>query len=198
MPVNRILRDIAADAAAEPESDEALMLRLQGGDETAFNELLDRHLKPVAGFAYRMLGDAAEAYDVAQETFLRLWRFRAAWQPRAQLRAWLLRVARNLCVDRFRRREVVTDRMPEEIDLRIGPSGELQRKEAATLVGDALAGLPERQRAAIALVYYEGHSNTEAAKVLGVSVDALESLLARARRGMRRHLGSLRPYLVGE
>ena len=73
------------------ESDEALMSRLRAGDRMAFTVLLDRHLKAVTGFSYRMLMDPAEAEDVAQETFLRLWRYRDNWRPEAKLRTWLFR-----------------------------------------------------------------------------------------------------------
>jgi len=183
---------------ARTHPDEALMERLRGGDAGAFGELIGRHLGAVAGFAYRMVGNAAEADDIAQETFLRLWRNRAVWEPRAQLRTWLFRVARNLCVDRFRRREVVTDEFPELADERRSASGEVQQRQVERIVAGALAALPERQRAAIGLVYYEGLSNIEAADVLGVSVEAIESLLARARRNLRESLRDLHPHLGEE
>ena len=180
------------------ESDDALMQRLKGGDGAAFGELLERHARAVAGYSYRMLGNAAEADDIAQESFLRLWRGREKWEPRAQVRTWLLRVAHNLCIDRFRRREVVTNEFPEVADGRPSPAGELQRKQVGRIVTEALAALPERQRSAIGLVYYEGLSNIEAAEVLGVSIDALESLLSRGRRSLRQDLSHLHPHLGEE
>ncbi len=180
------------------ESDDALMQRLKGGDGAAFGELLGRHTGAVAGYSYRMLGNAAEADDIAQETFLRLWRGREKWEPRAQVRTWLLRVAHNLCIDRFRRREVVIDEFLEVADGRPSPAAELQSKQVRRVVTTALAALPERQRSAIGLVYYEGLSNVEAAEVLGVSVDALESLLSRGRRSLRQNLSHLHPHLGKE
>ena len=180
------------------ESDDALMQRLKGGDGAAFGELLGRHAGAVAGYSYRMLGNAAEADDIAQESFLRLWRGREKWEPRAQVRTWLLRVAHNLCIDRFRRREVVTSEFPEVADRRPSPAGELQRKQVGRIVVEALAARPERQRSAIGLVYYEGLSNIEAAEVLGVSIDALESLLSRGRRSLRQDLSHLHPHLGEE
>lgn len=180
------------------ESDDALMQRLKGGDGAAFGELLGRHAGAVAGFSYRMLGNAAEADDIAQEAFLRLWRGREKWEPRAQVRTWLLRVAHNLCIDRFRRREVVTNEFPEVADGRPSPAAELQSKQVGRIVLEALAALPERQRSAIGLVYYEGLSNVEAAEVLGVSIDALESLLSRGRRSLRHNLSHLHPHLGEE
>jgi len=183
-------------APMSEESDEALMVRICAGERLAFTALLDRHLKAVAGFAYRMLMDTAEAEDVAQETFLRLWRYRQKWRPEARLRTWLFRVARNLCIDRFRRKEVVTDQVPEQIDPRGGPSADLQRSQSAGLVNNAVALLPERQRTAISLVYHQDLSNIEAAGILGVSVDALESLLSRGRRSLKKRLEALKPHLV--
>ncbi|MSP21316.1 MAG: RNA polymerase sigma factor [Alphaproteobacteria bacterium] len=178
-----------------PQSDDVLMGRLRGGNGDAFAELLGRHLGAVARFSYHMIGNAADADEIAQETFLRLWRGRERWEPRAQVRTWLLRVARNLCIDRFRRREVVTDEFPDLPDLRPTPAGNLQARETERIVAKALAELPERQRAAIGLVYYEGLSNIEAAQVLDVSIDALESLLARGRRSLRSNLSALHPHL---
>ena len=195
-------RMAAEPESSEPpvplESDESLMARLRAGERPPFDRLLDRHLAAVTGFSYRMLGDAAEAEDVAQETFLRLWRHRQTWRPRAQLRTWLFRVARNLCIDRFRRREVVTDRIPEIEDPRGGPAAQLQRRQIAALVTAAWTSLPERQRAAVSLVYHQELSNIDAAAVLDVSVDALESLLSRGRRGLKKRLDGLRPDVVGD
>jgi RNA polymerase sigma-70 factor (ECF subfamily) len=181
-----------------PETDDALMARLKLGDGGAFAELLARHASAVAGFSYRMTANAAEADDIAQETFLRLWRGREKWEPRAQVRTWLLRVAHNLCIDRFRRREVVTDEFPDLPDGRPSAVAEVQRRQVERIVNEALAALPDRQRAALGLVYYEGLSNIEAAQVLDVSIDALESLLARGRRSLRNNLSNLHPHLGEE
>ena len=169
-------RILSAVALPVIDPDGPLIARLQAGDERAFAELLNRHLRPVAGFAYRMLGDSSEAEDIAQETFLRLWRHRYSWKPQAKLRTWLYRVARNLCIDRHRRREIVTGRIPEREDPGPGPTGYRQRSEVARIVSAALGSLPERQQAAVMLVYHEGLSNIDAASALGVTIDALESL----------------------
>ena len=181
----------SSEPTIQEGSDEALMRRIRAGDRPAFTVLLNRHLKAVTGFSYRMLMDAAEAEDVAQETFLRLWRYRDKWRPEAQLRTWLFRVARNLCIDRFRRRKVVTDQIPEQADPRGGPAADLERRQSSRLLNSAMKRLPERQRAAIALVYHQELSNIEAAGILGVSVDALESLLSRGRRGLKKRLSGL-------
>src|SRR5215470_9026621 len=99
------------------ESDESLMRRIADGDQEACRALVERHLGRVVAFAARTLGDAADAEDVAQEVFLRLWTSARRWEPRARLSTWLHRVALNLSLDRIaRRREVPLDAAPEPVD----------------------------------------------------------------------------------
>lgn len=168
-----------------------LMQKTARGDAAAFRALTDLHLGKIMSFAYRILHDRSEAEDVAQETFLRLWREAARYEPRARVSTWLHRIAHNLCIDRMRRtRERPTEDADEERTSQ-EPGGLLDRKELATAVEQALAALPERQRTAITLVHYQGLSNIEAAEVLEVRVDALESLLARGRRTLRENLKAL-------
>jgi RNA polymerase sigma-70 factor (ECF subfamily) len=165
-----------------------LMRRTANGDAAAFRALADAHVKKIMGFAYRLLNDRTEAEDVAQETFLRLWKEAGRYEPRARVSTWLHRIAHNLCIDRLRaRREQPSDRLDEERASN-EPGGLLDRKLTARAVEHALAALPERQRAAITLVHYQELGNIEAAEVLGIGVEALESLLARGRRTLREKL----------
>jgi RNA polymerase sigma-70 factor, ECF subfamily len=165
-----------------------LMRRTANGDAAAFRALADAHVKKIMGFACRLLNDRTEAEDVAQETFLRLWKEAGRYEPRARVSTWLHRIAHNLCVDRLRaRREQPSDRLDEERTSN-EPGGLLDRKLTARAVEHALAALPERQRAAITLVHYQELGNIEAAEVLGIGVEALESLLARGRRTLRETL----------
>lgn len=178
-----------SDPLSQREHDGDLVRRVAVGDKEASRALVDRHLRSIVSFAFRMLGDAAEAEDVAQETFLRLWKNADRWEPRARLTTWLHHVARNLCVDRLRsRRKVASGEVPEHADSRPGASLQLESRQRDRAVQEALSELAERQRAAIALVYFQGLSNREAADVLGVDVDALESLLSRGRRALRKRL----------
>ena len=171
-----------------------LMRRTANGDPAAFRALADAHLTKIMNFAYRLLHNRTDAEDVAQETFLRLWKDASRFEPRARVTTWLHRIAHNLCVDRMRgRREQPSETLDEE---RAAP-GEpvdriLDRHEVAGEVDRALAELPERQRAAITLVHYQELGNIEAAEVLDIGVEALESLLARGRRSLREKLANLK------
>ncbi|MGY6518463.1 MAG: RNA polymerase sigma factor [Lysobacteraceae bacterium] len=176
--------------AAAPDPDLPLVQRLARGDQQACALLLDRHLDRIHGLACRLLGDPAEAEDIAQETFLRAWRLAPDWQPgRARFSTWLHRVALNLCHDRLRRRrpEVDADATPLTAGT-TGPEGSGLAGERADRVAAAVAALPGRQREAIVLRHYQELSQREAAEVMAVSEEALESLLARARRSLRQAL----------
>ena len=181
----------------EDSTDDAEWVRLAGeGDARACRALVDRHLKSILGFSYRLLGDRAEAEDVAQETFVRLWRHAAAWRPKAKVSTWLHHIARNLCLDRLRkRRGIGLDQIPEPIEEGLAATDAQQQRQVSDILQKALVTLPERQRTAILLVHFQGLSNSEAADNLNVSISALESLLARGRRGLRVQLTPLRPDL---
>lgn len=173
--------------SGDPDAD--LLARVARGDEAAARLLVAGKLSRVLGLASRMLRDAAEAEDVAQEAFVRLWRIAPRWEPRAKVDTWLHTVALNLCRDRLRRRrEVATDAPPERADPSPTPEAALAEADQGARVTAAIAALPERQRDAIVLVHYQDLSGADAAAALGVSVEALESLLARGRRALRARL----------
>lgn len=170
--------------------DDALMMRIAQGDGRAFEALVAQRLDRVVAVARRMLGNDADAEEVAQEAFLRLWRRADRWEPgRAQVSTWLYRVATNLCIDHMRRRrgEHAQETVPEQEQ----PAAQQRVLEEADLrrrMDDALQSLPERQRMALVLFHYEGLAMSEAAELMQVSVDALESLLARGRRTLKQQL----------
>lgn len=177
--------------------DAELVGRAADGDAAACRALVDQHLARTVGFAYRLLQDAAEAEDVAQEAFLRLWKAAPAWRPDARVGTWLYRVTRNLCVDRMRRRRgEPLDGVPEPVDEAIDAAAEIHATQVAGAVQLALGALPERQRAAIVLVHFEEETNIAAAETMEVSVEALESLLSRGRRTLRRLLAEQRVDLL--
>jgi RNA polymerase sigma-70 factor (ECF subfamily) len=173
--------------------DAVLMERIAGGDPGAYRELVERHVRGVHVFVYRMLGNRAEAEEVCQESFLRLWKQASTYVPRAKPSTWLYRIAHNLAVDQLRRRRRHVGDGVDELPASGRPSLHLHDKQVAEAVQRALEELPERQRAAISLVHYQGMSNAEAAEVLGVKLRALESLLARGRRLLRELLAAYEP-----
>lgn len=167
-------------------------------DEAAFALLIDRHLKGLRSFLYRTCGNAADAEEFAQETFLRLWRQAHRWQPgRVRFTTWLYRIGRNLAIDGFRKhREQPIAVLPDAVDEGDALDTALERTRLQTRVRGAIGQLPERQRTALLLCHYQGMSNPDAALVLEVSVDALESLLSRARRTLKLTLKADIDYQV--
>lgn len=189
--------DQTATAAVAPmtsTADDAELMEAVGrGDPAAYRELVQRHLRGIHAFAYRMLGNRAEAEEVCQDSFLRLWTSGKSYRARAKPSTWLYRIAHNLAVDRLRRRRESTDMAAIEAAVDSGRgSQELHDRQIALAVERALSELPERQRAAISLIHYQGMSSAEAADVMGVKLRALESLLARGRRQLRERLRTLR------
>lgn len=169
------------------------------GNRLAQSALVTRHMPRVYGLAMRMIQDGALAEDITQETFLRAWKALPDWQPRARLSTWLHRVALNLCYDHLRkRRESLPGDLPEPADPEPQPDARLARRQRLGALEAAIAALPERQRAALTLCALNGHSQGEAAEILQVSVEALESLLARARRRLRQVLSEDEAFGGGE
>ena len=172
--------------------DDAVMARIAGRDALAFSRVVEEQVGMLHRVAYRMLGDGAEAEDVAQEALLRLWASADRWRTgQAGIAAWLTRVAVNLCLDRLRRRRFSSDaEVPERADDTPGADEAMDaaRLRAAALA--ALGDLTERHRAAIVLTYYEELPNVAAAEVLEMKLKAFESLLLRARAAMRAALAA--------
>ena len=181
-----------ASVAVDPDGE--LVVRIAAGDHAAARALLGRHLPRILNLSRRMLGSQAEAEDVAQEVFLRVWTHAARWQPGgAKFETWLHRVAMNLCYDQLRKKKPANiEAVPEPVDPAPGPASVLYQSQLGAAVDAALAALPERQKEAIVLCHHQGLSNIDAAEVMGVSVEALESLLARGRRTLKGQLKNLR------
>ncbi len=177
------------------QSDASLLARYADGDQAAARALTARHLPRVFAHACRLLQDHAEAEDVAQEAMMKLWKLAPDWREgEAKLSTWLYRITANACTDRLRkRRTVALDTAPE-------PADESPTAEAGLIAADrqqalhsAISTLPERQRNALVLRHFEVLSNPEIAATLETSVEAVESLLARARRALADKLAHLRP-----
>lgn len=203
----------------EADPDSELIERVGRGDAAAVREVVAAKLPRLLALATRMLGDRAEASDVAQDVFIRVWRHAARWRPgEARFDTWLHRVALNLCLDRLRRRhptvslddpggaggagaagdsgdsgDQVTAQANVVIDQAPNPEQRLEQSDRRDRVDQALRSLPMRQREAIVLHHYQEVSNMEAAELMGITVDAFESLLSRARRHLRAVLATDRP-----
>lgn len=181
----------SAGEGAADDPDAALLAAAGRGEPRACAELVDRHLGRVHRLAFRMLDDASEAEDVAQDLFLRLWQAAPAWRrAEARVSTWIHTVTLNLCRDRLRRRRPQSPLDEKTAGRLIGdasewPDAALQSDQRDAALRQAIQDLPERQREALLLFHYEGLDQAECAVALGVSVDALESLLARARRALK-------------
>lgn len=174
----------------ESDSDADLAALAGRGDRAAFRRLVDRHIGAALGIARRLLRDDAEAEDVVQDGMLRLWRSAGTLEVGdAGLKPWLRRVISNLCIDRIRSgsRTDVTDEVPEQ-EQPPEQLAALTGKEVAGRVDAALKALPDRQRQALTLFHYEGMSQSEVGAAMGISDEAVESLLSRARRSLRTML----------
>ena len=167
-------------------SDDALLALYGNGDSMAAASLTARLTPMVFRLAKRLLSDAAEAEDVTQEGMLRLWKIAPEWrQGEAKVSTWLYRVTTNLCTDRLRkRRGVALDAIAEPMDDTPGIEARMISDNRAEALNGALAKLPDRQREAVVLRHIEGLTNPEIAEVLDISVEAVESLIARGKRGL--------------
>jgi RNA polymerase sigma-70 factor (ECF subfamily) len=175
----------ADDGAGAAELAEARAIA--EGDQAAFARLIDRESPRLLRFAQGMLGNLQEAEDVVQETFVSFWENAARWRPEARIGTWLHTVCHNRAIDQLRRRRSFVDAsvLDDVADDSVPPEGGLVEEER---VRAAIDRLPRRQRAAVLLFHMQSLPQREAAAVLGVSESAFESLLARARRQMRRWL----------
>ena len=181
------------EAAAAPfgDPDVALMLRFQKGDAGAFDELVRRHQKTVLNIAWRYCADRAVAEDLAQEVFVKVWRARVSYQPSARFSTWLYRIAVNRCLNEIRSRPKDAPLPVEEaLEEREGgrPQDELDRVEVRAAVRRAVDDLPANQRMAMILSRFHELPYEEIAEAMSVSLEAVKSLLFRARENLKTAL----------
>ena len=181
-------------------ADDALLAHYSQGDATAARALTARLTPRVFGHAVRVLGDRAEAEDVAQDAMMRLWKVAPDWRMgEAKVSTWLYRVTTNLCTDRLRRkRGVGLDEVDEPHDPSPSVTDQLQTRERMDALQAGLQTLPERQRQAVILRHIEGLANPEIAEILEISTEAVESLTARGKRALAQALAPAREKLGSE
>ena len=190
--------DPTSPLAQESAVDFALMVRVGKGDHAAFRQLVERHQDAVIGTVAKMLGNASESEDIAQQVFLRIWRNAKRYRPDAKFTTYLFTITRNLVFNETRRKsrkkEVSSDEREENSNLTVEaspdrqPDAKILQAELQQKVDEAIAALPEAQRMAVVLRRYEQLSYEEIATVLDLSVSAVKSLLFRARTNLREAL----------
>ncbi len=185
-------------------SDRDLLLAVQGGDEDAFAELLERKTAPLLALTYRIVGDREESRDLVQLTFLRVWEHRHKFDGRFSPNTWLYRIATNLAIDflrakrtRLHKLEPVRQHLyrivqPPETDLE-----RLLERDVLAVLHDITSALTERQRIAFVLGQIEGMSSREVAKVLDCRESTVRNHLFAARKILRRELFQRFPEYAG-
>ncbi len=174
-------------------NDEDLMARIKRGDHQAFAALVRRHSTMFYACAFRVSANRDEAEDAVQDAFLKLWKNPSVWDATrgAKFTTWFYRVVVNTATDRIRKNKRLVsggdmfDTMPDNADAQ---DDVLVATEEQQILESAIQALPERQKLALNLCFYEGLSNKEAADTLGVGLKALESLLMRAKAGLKQIL----------
>lgn len=171
-------------------TDEELMKAVCLGDQSAYQTIVKQHLTPISHYVFRILGNQKDTEDITQEVFLKLWTHAPKWNAdKAKLTTWLHRIAHNLCIDYLRKhgRVQTQESFEEEVgELEINNEDESSKK--IEILNRAIGQLPEKQRSALTLCHYQGFSNREAADIMNISVKALESAIARAKRSLRNQL----------
>jgi RNA polymerase sigma-70 factor (ECF subfamily) len=186
------------------DPDIAAMLRLQGGDDLALNEIMSRWQRPVTSFLYRLTGDQSTALDLAEETFVQIYQSRSRYRPSGSFSTWIFSIASNLFrnLARWRRRHSAlsidtppsSDEQPladQLADPKPTPAETALTSERAAAVQAAVLSLPDDQRQTVVLFEYERLSHEEIGKVMNCSAKAAESRLYRARAALREKLGHL-------
>ncbi len=194
------------------DPDIRLMLRVRADEVGAFEELVETFQHRLVGVMHHLVGSAEEAEDLAQEVFLRVYRSRKKYRPRSKFSTWLFTIANNLALNALRTRQrkpvvplSVNDSGPlgprpvEQLsrDRAAQPSQRVQQQELVHVIRRALEGLNERQRLAVVLNKFEDMSYEEIAEVMGLTVQAVKSLLSRARTNLRTELQAY-IYMDGE
>ncbi len=184
MPIGAPIQSSGVD----PDGD--LITRIINGDKTAFAQLIDRRAPSLSALAAQMLGDVHMAEDIVQTVFLKTWQMLPNWEPgRAKLMTWMRRVTVNQCLDNLRKsKPIYTDNLPDVVSDKDSPEAALSDNLRSAQIRRIMADLPDRQKMALTLFYYQELSLKEAANVMDISPDAFESLIRRSRSAFKQKL----------
>ncbi|MCW8128764.1 MAG: RNA polymerase sigma factor [Planctomycetota bacterium] len=192
-----------SDARLKEQGDEQLMAELAAGNHEAFEELLRRYETQVITFCYAFMRNRDSSEDMAQETFLRVFRNAGRYQPVAKFTTWLYKIAANLCINELKKGQLRSSRSLDEpagsdpdgtrIIERLAnkadaPLNEAEKHEAQRLIDRAIAHLPDDQRTTLVMVEYHHMQYQEIAEILGVTVSAIKMRVKRARETLRETL----------
>jgi len=177
------------------------MLEFQAGRKDSFETLLRKYYPRLLNFIYRFVGNREAAEDLTQEVFIKVYQGASGYQPHAQFKTWLYTIARNISLNALRKNKNSGFSLDEDIDCEgdslkrqlpdtrnLNPKEELVQKETARVVQEAIQALPENQRLAVILRRYEEFSYEEIAKTMNVSVEAVKSILNRAKENLKKSL----------
>ncbi|PLX43919.1 MAG: RNA polymerase subunit sigma-24 [Deltaproteobacteria bacterium] len=179
------------------DSDSELAVKARGGDHAAFEELLEKYQGPIYAFALNFFREPTVAEDIAQETFLRAYRFLGSYDPSRKFITWLYSIARNLCIDkhreRSRREQINIEDVPHKLLATDGyganPIAELEAKEAREILLQAIETLPEKYKTPLLLCYIDGLPYKEVSEILGVSLNNTKVRIFRAKKMLLKILG---------
>jgi len=183
-----------------------LMLEFARGDTSAFEQIIKKYRRLVINTAYRFIQNQAEAEDIAQEVFLRVYDSAKRYNPKAKFSTWIYKITVNLCLNKLRSKKhlqtvsldkpifsIENERIRENLDpAYVHPPINLEKKELDLLVKEAISALPSNQKVAVILQKYEGLSYKEISEIMGCSTSAVDSVLQRAKQNLKRKLA---PYL---
>ena len=180
------------------------MLEFQKGDKASFEKLMTKYYKPLLNFIYRFVANADTAEDLTQEVFIKVYKSASTYRPAAKFQTWLYQIARNASLNELRRTKRRTVSLDETFDTEDGettrqiadpkaadPSREMTEHETAALIKEAINSLPENQKTAVLLRRYEDMSYEDIAKTMNCSLEAVKSLLSRAKENLKEKLKNL-------
>jgi len=191
--------DIKMEKEAELEEDYLLMCRIVLKDEDAYQALVDKYMLDVFRFSFSLVGQKELAEDITQDVFTKLWQKAQMWQPTASVKTWLLTIARNRAIDLLRRQKPTMELLEDSPCIYAKDADQdvvLQNHMVEEEIKKSLFLLPERQKTALTLVYYLECSYKEAAEIMEISLNAFESLIARAKRNLRDILHDKKEMLI--